>query len=281
MSAAPNSSPAQPRPTERSNDPSMEDILASIRRIIADDQALPINNRDAAPAVAAKPAPAASIATAAPATVAAPKVAVEDGDFEAWLSETATNAAKGKSMEPVAKARPEPVADMPVVTTQTARPEPVVAPVRPVPVDIPATADRGTVFEGWDEDLRPASGDRKSEDIPRLSVVSRQEADDVAEGIIDQADDAFSVDGDSDDELDTPVAAMPSSSLLSSGSSTSVSSSFQALAQTVMMQNSGMIEQSIRDMLRPMLKQWLDDNLPTMVERLVRAEIERVARGGP
>jgi len=32
-------------------------------------------------------------------------------------------------------------------------------------------------------------------------------------------------------------------------------------------------------MLRPMLKQWLDDNLPGIVERLVRQEIERVARG--
>jgi hypothetical protein len=28
-----------------------------------------------------------------------------------------------------------------------------------------------------------------------------------------------------------------------------------------------------------MLKAWLDDNLPNMVERLVRAEIERVSRG--
>lgn len=33
------------------------------------------------------------------------------------------------------------------------------------------------------------------------------------------------------------------------------------------------------DMLRPMLREWLDDNLPTLVERLVREEIERVARG--
>ncbi len=32
-------------------------------------------------------------------------------------------------------------------------------------------------------------------------------------------------------------------------------------------------------MLRPMLKSWLDDNLPGLVERLVRAEIERVSRG--
>ena len=35
----------------------------------------------------------------------------------------------------------------------------------------------------------------------------------------------------------------------------------------------------LKDMLRPMLKTWLDDNLPQLVERLVRAEIERVSRG--
>ena len=38
--------------------------------------------------------------------------------------------------------------------------------------------------------------------------------------------------------------------------------------------------EAIYAMLKPMLKTWLDDNLPAMVERLVRAEIERVARGG-
>ncbi|RYE51721.1 MAG: DUF2497 domain-containing protein, partial [Rhizobiaceae bacterium] len=33
------------------------------------------------------------------------------------------------------------------------------------------------------------------------------------------------------------------------------------------------------ELLRPMLQEWLDENLPTLVERLVREEIERVARG--
>ena len=33
------------------------------------------------------------------------------------------------------------------------------------------------------------------------------------------------------------------------------------------------------DMLRPMLQEWLDNNLPSLVERLVRSEIERIARG--
>jgi uncharacterized protein len=34
----------------------------------------------------------------------------------------------------------------------------------------------------------------------------------------------------------------------------------------------------VTELLRPMLKSWLDDNLPSIVERLVRAEIERVTR---
>jgi len=36
------------------------------------------------------------------------------------------------------------------------------------------------------------------------------------------------------------------------------------------------IEDLVREELRPLLKQWLDANLPDLVERLVRAEIERV-----
>lgn len=32
----------------------------------------------------------------------------------------------------------------------------------------------------------------------------------------------------------------------------------------------------VREEMRPMLKTWLDANLPPMVERLVRAEIDRV-----
>ena len=38
----------------------------------------------------------------------------------------------------------------------------------------------------------------------------------------------------------------------------------------------------VREEMRPMLKAWLDNNLPPLVERLVRAEIERVVgRGVP
>ena len=56
-------------------------------------------------------------------------------------------------------------------------------------------------------------------------------------------------------------------------------SAFNSLAQTVLVHNARTLEDLVREMLRPLLKTWLDDNLPGLVERLVRAEIERVARG--
>ena len=36
------------------------------------------------------------------------------------------------------------------------------------------------------------------------------------------------------------------------------------------------LEDIVRDMIRPLLQTWLDENLPGMVERLVREEIARV-----
>ena len=68
--------------------------------------------------------------------------------------------------------------------------------------------------------------------------------------------------------------------MLSAEANASISSAFQALSASVQMTSAETIERHVRDLLRPMLKQWLDDNLPVMVERMVRAEIERVARGG-
>ena len=38
------------------------------------------------------------------------------------------------------------------------------------------------------------------------------------------------------------------------------------------------VEQFVEDMVRPLLKQWLDDNLPPIVERLVQKEIQKIAR---
>src|SRR5262249_13336923 len=73
--------------------------------------------------------------------------------------------------------------------------------------------------------------------------------------------------------------APPARPLISSSTSAAVDSAFNTLAHTVLVQNARTLEDLVREMLRPLLKSWLDDNLPGMVERLVRAEIERVSRG--
>ena len=36
------------------------------------------------------------------------------------------------------------------------------------------------------------------------------------------------------------------------------------------------LESIVRELLRPLLKEWLDQNLPDIVERVVRKEIARV-----
>jgi cell pole-organizing protein PopZ len=67
--------------------------------------------------------------------------------------------------------------------------------------------------------------------------------------------------------------------LLSPEADEAVALSFGALSANLELRSAELADSMVRDMLRPMVKQWLDDNLPTMVERLVREEIQRVARG--
>ena len=67
--------------------------------------------------------------------------------------------------------------------------------------------------------------------------------------------------------------------LLSSHAGAAVASSFDDLARTIAGLSAADIRVIAQETLRPMLKGWLDDNLPSLVERLVREEIERVSRG--
>jgi cell pole-organizing protein PopZ len=82
-----------------------------------------------------------------------------------------------------------------------------------------------------------------------------------------------------DEPSERPAPPVAQGPLISGTTSAAIDSAFNALAQTVLVQNARTLEDLVREMLRPMLKSWLDDNLPGMVERLVRAEIERVSRG--
>jgi len=191
---------------QRAHEPSMEEILASIRRIIADDDVLPLSRQ-----------PSAALRAGGPAA---------QSDASPFGSQEAARA--GLRREPAAP-QGEPFHREPL--------EP--APQRPNRT-------------GFRLDLDPPS--RHAPEPLERSFAQPQPSSDPAP---------------------EPVEAP----LLSAGADASVSSSFNALAASMMVQNGGLIEESVREMLRPMLKTWLDDNLPGIVERLVRQEIERMARG--
>ena len=199
-------------------EPSMEEILASIRRIIADDDAA----KPAAKAPA-KPAEAPPAKPAAPAPAAAPAEAAGGDDMDAMLADLDEN--------------PQPAAEPPeeVLELTEAMAAPAPEPAQPSFRRIdPDQAD--VVFD----DVAPAPP-------PQSPAASRMPAAD--------------------------------SRLLSNAATAAVHSAFGTLAHSVLAQNPRTLEDLVKEMLRPMLKAWLDDNLPVMVERLVRAEIERVSRG--
>jgi cell pole-organizing protein PopZ len=79
--------------------------------------------------------------------------------------------------------------------------------------------------------------------------------------------------------LDAPRPASEERGLLSAATTAAVDAAFDTLARTAQARNGRTLEEVVSELLRPMLKTWLDENLPGMVERLVRAEIERVSRG--
>jgi cell pole-organizing protein PopZ len=83
-----------------------------------------------------------------------------------------------------------------------------------------------------------------------------------------------------EDDVDMETQVSPATTqMLSQSTVSAVESAFNTLANTVLSNNARTLEDLVREMLRPMLKSWLDDNLPGLVERIVRAEIERVSRG--
>ncbi len=83
-----------------------------------------------------------------------------------------------------------------------------------------------------------------------------------------------------------PAPEMPAQSastdsrIISEPAAAAGSAAFLALEQSIRMGQAGeTLEDVVKGLLRPMLRSWLDENLPDMVERLVRAEIEKMAGG--
>ncbi|ESZ76752.1 PopZ family protein [Mesorhizobium sp. M0615] len=73
----------------------------------------------------------------------------------------------------------------------------------------------------------------------------------------------------------TPVR----SAIVSEHTGRQVAAAFGELSDAFASRSKKTVDEMAEEMLRPMLQDWLDNNLPTLVERLVREEIERVARG--
>jgi uncharacterized protein len=201
----------------KAQEPSMEEILASIRRIIADDDA-----------AKAPPSP------------------------------------------------PPPVAAAPV------RPAPP-----PPPEPVPAPSVNETVLDEMLAELNATPPPEEAAEEMASDVLDLTEAMEAPSGfrtIDGQSDIVFD-----DTPADEPAAThngpqlqfpeRPARPLMSSATSAAVDSAFNTLAHTVLVQNARTLEDLVKDMLQPLLKSWLDDNLPGLVERLVRAEIERVSRG--
>ena len=76
-----------------------------------------------------------------------------------------------------------------------------------------------------------------------------------------------------------PAAPEPVEALVSERVATAAASSFGALSAAITMpKGDRTLEDVVRELLRPLLQQWLDDNLPAIVQQSVEAEVERIAR---
>ena len=205
---------------DTNDEPSMEDILASIRKIISDDDE--------------------GAASEAAANTDDSEVSADD--LDAMFNDAATDSSEDMlaEEEEVLELTQDFEADTDVVF---ADPEPE----EEEPLDL---GSDDFAVEDDEPDMMAGDSFEEEMDMPALA-----------------------------DTIETQVANSLTESLLSANAQKSVSGAFGDLAHTILSKNARTLEDLVKDMLKPMLKNWLDDNLPTMVERLVREEIERVTRG--
>ncbi len=224
-------SAAQPKPTEtKPSEPSMEEILASIRRIISDDQAArPAAKAPEPPAAPAPPAPEARQPDP-PAPPAPPPAVVQEEEEE--------------------------ILDLSPKVERDREPHFITDDVVGADVSF--------------DDTSPPQG---QDDIDALMSEAAEVAPEPP--VIPPAPPVMAT------PAQMPELPEPDNDrLLSPNTGRMVSSAFNSLANTVLSNNARTLDDLVHEMLRPLIKSWLDENLPTVVERLVRAEIERVARGG-
>ncbi|MFN3514145.1 MAG: DUF2497 domain-containing protein [Phenylobacterium sp.] len=80
-------------------------------------------------------------------------------------------------------------------------------------------------------------------------------------------------------EAPEPPPAPVGEGLVGDPAAAAAAAAFGKLSSSILMPAEGRtLEDVVRELLRPLLKQWLDDNLPAIVETAVQAEVERIAR---
>jgi uncharacterized protein len=222
----------------KASEPSMEEILASIRKIISDE---PVKTSPVAPESSAAnqstPAPAAPLPAAAK-----PAASLMDDDDDEVMELT---------------------------------PKPKVKVVEPHFItDDPVGNDISF------EDAAPPAP-KSQDDIDAL--MSMDEAPVEAPPPVAAPTPVFVPPPPAPMAAPAPVLASPPAPaprLMSEVTDRAASHAFASLTNTILNRDARTLDDLMQDMLRPMIKTWLDDNLPTVVERLVKAEIERVSRGG-
>lgn len=250
----------KPAPKE----PSMDEILSSIRQIIADDDAA------AAPRRTAPPAPAAPAANAPPMQPAGMRPAAPNPppDHEPMTSGSedvrAPLALSPNQIVHSPEPKPEPMAPIgrstlpPLASTSPRPPEPERVPVFTPP----------KLVEPDDISFEPDDAD---EPEPAPMRMPFREPPPVPRAQVRPADAAPMPDRTLSRDL--------SEQLLEPATNSVVRQNLQRLSGLSIGAPGLTVEAMIRDMLRPMLKDWLDENLPSMVERMVEKEIARISRG--
>lgn len=241
----------------------MEEILASIRRIIEEsdtgrpDEVVPqpVNSDEPPHAAAPEPQPAAQLSEEAELPpregIAVPSPAARS--YETALGRPAPVTESQKRPTTPAEPRTKPVED--TVTPAVDIPEGFLAPeATPEP-----TPEQEFIAEPVEvaSEIGFAESDEASPPAPAI------------EPSIDSGDDGVS--------LDLQRTLEP---ILSETAERQVSAAFDDLSFAVRSEQRRSFDEIAQELMRPLLQEWLDNNLPTLVERLVREEIERVARGG-
>jgi cell pole-organizing protein PopZ len=150
----------------------------------------------------------------------------------------------GAEAETPARAAPAAVAEPePEPVAVVAPPEPVAAPVVSAPVPPPVLA----VEEEEELELT-----EKLDSLGDLDIMDAEEPEPALQ----------------------PVAALVSETVAAAAAA-----SFGHLSASIAMPPSGLtLDDVVRELLRPLLRQWLDANLPTIVQEAVQAEVDRIAR---